>query len=135
MNVRLHKTGEYDAASRINRLISTRASLFANFRDASITNKQITANDGIRFVHRHNLAVLDENRFAHVRRLPRGLCGDNAECVKRLLLLRSTTKIKTQRALRFSQRTQGTPLRTFADDLASFAFRIPLGWFRPRRFP
>src|SRR6266581_2213286 len=65
MNVRLNETGQHRAAGCIDRLISIRANPIANFSNASFANKQISTNDGVVLIHRHNRPALDENRLAH----------------------------------------------------------------------
>ena len=56
-----------ELAGMVNQLVLTgyRRIGFAYLNDAPITNQQIAAHDRIITIHRHNRAVLNENRFTH----------------------------------------------------------------------
>src|SRR2546430_2463375 len=65
MNVRLYKSWQHGAPMRFDHFGYSVVNLTANFGDASVADQHITALDGIIFIHRHNCAALDENRFGH----------------------------------------------------------------------
>ena len=84
MNVRLYKSWQHGAAMRFDHFGYGVVNLTANFRDASVADQHITALDGIIFIHRHNCAALDENRFGHGMNYRRRLCGVCRISVKEL---------------------------------------------------
>ena len=65
MNVRLHEPRQDCATARVDRLLRFGVDSLSDLRDTSITNQDVTAHDGIIFIHRHNCAALDKNRFGH----------------------------------------------------------------------
>jgi hypothetical protein len=65
MNVRLNKTRQHRAAGGVNYLINGVVTFRDDIGDATIPNQDVTAHDGIAFVHRHDGAAFDENCLAH----------------------------------------------------------------------
>jgi hypothetical protein len=71
MNVRLYETGQDGAPARIYQDICA-ATRFANTRNKISANEQIAPHDPVRFSHRQERTVFDENRLFHQRRNNKG---------------------------------------------------------------